>query len=154
MKKLFIALGLACSAFFAQAETSVVLNPGFGTAILGVSCGGQRVNAVAEGFNANGTPSTIITVTTTCSGSGRASKNHYYKACARATYSVDGLSMLSLEKLGSGSWIAGQSPYFCPVSTDAGAVYQWLDDNGVPIDSRTLTTVFILNLSRAVLTLP
>ena len=60
----------------ADAATTV-LDPGPGTGYLSVWCGGQTVKEIATGFDAAGDATTLVTVATTCHGSGRGSPNQY-----------------------------------------------------------------------------
>jgi hypothetical protein len=126
MKTILTAVLLFASSAFAQ---SVVLDPGPGTNYLATSCGGQTVNEYAAGFDAAGMPTAVVRVQTSCHGSGRAAKNHYYFTCARITFDWNGIK-LSQELINAGGWIQGQAYVPCDVVIDPLATFDWLDADG------------------------
>jgi hypothetical protein len=152
MKKILCILALFCG--YAQAQTSIVLNPGPGTDYMATSCGGQSVNAVAVDIGVDGNPVTIVTVTTRCGLSGRVAKSRTYLTCAYASYTPDGLTRFPPQLIFSGSSLSGTPMVACPVGADASAVYDWTDASGNVVDARTLSTAVVSGKTRAVLTLP
>lgn len=147
MKLYAFVLALALLSGLTQAETITVLNAGPSTNYLSIVCGVPTVNSVAEHFDDTGQPVAIVRVVTSCHGSGRGSRNHYYMACARVTWSSNGAGIVSQEGITSGNWLQGNPAVPCSVYADPTAVYT-RDDGG------TLSTSTLPNGTRAVLTLP
>jgi uncharacterized repeat protein (TIGR01451 family) len=120
-------MGFALSALAATADAaSVVLDPGPGTAYLAVWCGGQQVNEVATGFDAGAYAVTLVSVATTCHGSGRGAPNQYYLACWTVRFGPDG-SIAAKEWLATNHWRQGSPAQACPLSADPAAVYTQTD---------------------------
>jgi len=107
----------------------IVLDPGPGTNYLIYWCGGQQVNEIATGFDADGNATTLVKVTTSCHGSGRGSPNQYHLACWTVTFGREG-DIFSKESLGTYSWVQGHPAATCPVPADPTAVYDYQDGEG------------------------
>lgn len=112
----------------ADAATTV-LDPGPGTGYLSVWCGGQTVKEIATGFDPAGDATTLVTVATTCHGSGRGSPNQYYMACWNVTFAEDG-TIQSKVWQATNHWVQGNPAIPCPVSADPAAVYTFTDGAG------------------------
>jgi hypothetical protein len=119
-----MAMGIAT----ADAATTV-LDPGPGTGYLSVWCGGQTVKEIATGFDAAGDATTLVTVATTCHGSGRGSPNQYYMACWNVTFAEDG-TIQSKVWQATNHWVQGNPAIPCPSSADPAAVYTFTDGAG------------------------
>jgi hypothetical protein len=109
----------------ARADT-IVLDPGPGTDYLIYSCGGQQINEVATDFDASGNATTLVTVTTTCPGSGHNSPSHHHLSCW--TVSFDGTGGIQLQtEIATNEWLQGDPSEPCPVIADPDAVFQYWD---------------------------
>lgn len=143
MKAILLAFLLCASSAFAQS----VLDPGPGTDYLAASCGGQTINEYAAGFDAAGMPTAVVRVQTSCHGSGRAAKNHYYFTCARVTFDWNG-AKLSQELINAGGWLQGQAYVPCDAAIDPLATFEWTDADG---NLWTMVTAVFPNGYRAAL---
>jgi hypothetical protein len=121
---------LAVCLWFATSvyAQGIVLDPGPGTKYLAQWCGGQFVNEYAEGFTDAG-PATTVRVWTSCHGSGRGSKNHYYVACWHVVFDWNGVQ-LSAQFLNAGSWLQGNPPVACQADINPAAEFYHLDADG------------------------
>ncbi len=128
MKPVFMGLLLALQAAAAPAAT-MVLDPGPGTDYLAQSCGGQTVNEIGAGFDANGNAMTLVKVSTTCHGSGHSSPNQYYLACWTVGFDRGG-AIASKLWLATNHWQQGNPAIPCPVAPDPSAVYTSTDGAG------------------------
>jgi hypothetical protein len=116
-----------CIATASAATT--VLDPGPGTGYLSIWCGGQAVREIATGFDAAGNATTLVTVATTCHGSGRGSPNQYYLACWNVTFAEDG-TIQSKVWQATNHWVQGNPAVPCPAPADPAAVYTFTDGAG------------------------
>ena len=127
----FVLVTLAAMALCIGAAdaATTVLDPGPGTGYLSVWCGGQTVKEIATGFDAAGDATTLVTVATTCHGSGRGSPNQYYMACWNVTFAEDG-TIQSKVWQATNHWVQGNPAIPCPTSADPAAVYSFTDGAG------------------------
>lgn len=146
MKHLILMSAIVFAAVLARAEELIVLNPGSGLKYMANWCGGQSVNEYANGFDVNGNPTAVVVVGTSCHGSGRGSKNHYYRSCSISTFDLDG-TLLSIQKIGQVSWLQGGTAPSCGITYGAGTAYE--DDL-----SNLLYTDYISGYARAILSKP
>lgn len=127
---LSLLLALSC----ARSEMLTMLDPGPSGAYMPNSCGGTKLDEVAEGFDAAGNVVAIVTDTTRCSTGGRGSRPRTFMACYRVTFQEG--AVISRELLTSASWVQGQPPVPCAAQPDPAALYT--DNLG-----RTLSTALI-----------
>lgn len=151
MKRMLL-LGLILATTQAMAETSIVLNPGNGRDYLLYWCGGQSVQEYADGFDTAGNAVTTVIVSASCNGSGRASRNHYYKTCSRVTFDTVG-NRLTVDKIGSVSWVQGQPAPSCGADADPSIVDHF---GGLTLSTGTVFTGVqgSAYANRAILTIP
>lgn len=114
-------------AGLASAEpVTVVLNPGPGyPAYLSHSCGGVQVNGGATGFDTAGNVVTQHRFFTSCSGSGRGSKNHYYASVWQIVFLQTGQVVSSTPVGSECSWLQGSPSPGCDFTVDVNATYTW-----------------------------
>jgi hypothetical protein len=79
------ALSLLLVSTFAHADERL-LDPGAGTQYLAQWCGGQNINEIATGFNADSSASTLVQVSAKCSTGGRGGGTKTYYACWRVDF--------------------------------------------------------------------
>lgn len=121
----------------AASAATMVLDPGPGTDYLSIWCGGQKVNEIAAGFDAAGNGRTLVTVETTCNGSGRGSPSSHYLACWTVTFGEDG-GILAKTYQVTNHWVQGSPAIPCPFPADPAAVYTFTDGLGqFPASLRT-----------------
>ena len=74
----------------ANAETTVVLNPGPGTQYLAAWCGGQSINEYAIGWLSDSTARTQVVVSARCSSGGRGAKVRTISTCWTVDFDRNG----------------------------------------------------------------
>lgn len=129
MKSLMAGLTAMLLAGIASAEpVTIVLNPGPGyPTYLSHSCGGVQNNGGATGFDAAGNVVTQHRFFTSCSGSGRGSKNHYYASVWQIVFLQTGQIVSSTPVGTECSWLQGSPSPGCDFTVDVDATYSWND---------------------------
>ena len=88
MKTAIALLALSLAACHAQADT-LMLDIGPGTDYNSHWCGGQTINAVADGWNGDGTAQVYVQVSARCSTGGRGTTPKTYTSCWNITIDRD-----------------------------------------------------------------
>lgn len=105
---------------------TVVFDPGPGyPTYLSHSCGGVQASGGATGFDAAGNVVTQQRFFTSCHGSGRGSKNHYYAAVREVVFLQTGQIVSSTPVGAECSWLQGSPSPGCDFTVDVNATYTW-----------------------------